>query len=97
MYEFGKTLPSMRLQLEKHLSKPHLTHEKVLATIVSLMERTPIRVGNLEYEKQYGSFGLTTLKDKHVKINGTNLNFKFKGKKGVLQYQHTKPAFGIYC
>lgn len=85
MFEFGKTLPSMRLQIEKHLSKPHLSHEKVLATIVSLMERTPIRVGNQEYEKQNGSFGLTTLKDKHVKINGTELNFKFKGKKGVLQ------------
>lgn len=84
MYEFGKALPSIRLKLEKDISKPGLTDEKVLAAIVSLMERTPIRVGSSSYEKQYGSFGLTTLKDKHVKINGTELNFKFKGKKGIL-------------
>lgn len=84
MLEFGKALPSIRLRLEKDLSKPDLTPEKVLATIVSLMERTPIRVGNTSYEKQYGSFGLTTLKDKHVKINGTDLHFKFKGKKGII-------------
>jgi DNA topoisomerase-1 len=83
MYEFAKILPSIRLQLEKDLAKQELTHEKVLATIVSLMERTPIRVGNASYEKQNGSYGLTTLKDKHVKINGTELNFKFKGKKGI--------------
>lgn len=84
MYEFGKTLPSIRLQLEKDISKPTLSPEKVLATIVSLMERTPIRVGNTNYEKEYGSYGLTTLKDKHVKINGTELHFKFKGKKGII-------------
>jgi DNA topoisomerase-1 len=84
MYEFGKMLPSVRLRLEKDIAKPNLTPEKVLATIVSLMERTPIRVGNSNYEKQYGSFGLTTLKDKHVQINGSELHFKFKGKKGVL-------------
>lgn len=84
MYEFGKVLPTIRLQLEKDISKPVLTEEKVLATIVSLMERTPIRVGSSSYEKQYGSFGLTTLKDKHVKISGTELHFTFKGKKGIL-------------
>ena len=84
MYEFGKVLPSIRLHLEKDLAKPQLTSEKVMATIVSLMERTPIRVGNSNYEKQYGSFGLTTLKDRHVKINGTDMHFKFKGKKGIM-------------
>lgn len=84
MYEFGKALPSIRLHLEKDLSKPQLSSEKVMATIVSLMERTPIRVGNSTYEKQYGSFGLTTLKDRHVKINGTDMHFKFKGKKGIM-------------
>jgi DNA topoisomerase-1 len=83
MYEFAKVLPSVRLQLEKDLARSELSHEKVLATIVSLMERTPIRVGSSNYEKQYGSYGLTTLKDKHVKINGTELHFKFKGKKGI--------------
>ena len=76
-------LPVIRLQLEKDLSLPTLGQEKVLAAVVSLMERTNIRVGNNFYEKLYGSYGLTTLKDKHVKIEGNKLNFAFKGKKGV--------------
>jgi DNA topoisomerase I len=84
LHEFGKVLPSVRLQLEKDLSLPTLNQEKVLAAVVSLMERTNIRVGNNMYEKLYGSYGLTTLKDKHVEIQGTKLKFSFKGKKGVL-------------
>jgi DNA topoisomerase-1 len=83
LLEFGKALPSIRLQLEKDLSIPELTLKKVLAAVVSLMERTNIRVGNSFYEKTYGSFGLTTLKDKHVKFNGNAVTFAFKGKKGV--------------
>lgn len=83
LYEFGKALPSMRLQLEQDLSLPGLPLQKVLATVVSLMERTHIRIGNNFYEKLYGSFGLSTLKDKHVNINGSKLKFSFKGKKGV--------------
>ncbi len=84
MYDFGKVIPGIRLQLEKDLSLPGLPLNKVLAAVVSLMERTNIRVGNNFYEKLYGSFGLTTLKDKHVKIEGHKLKFTFKGKKGVL-------------
>ncbi len=84
MHDFGKVLPSIRLQLEKDLSLPGMPMEKVLAAVVSLMERTNIRVGNNMYEKLYGSFGLTTLKDKHVKIEGNKLKFSFKGKKGIL-------------
>lgn len=84
LHEFGKVLPSIRLQLEKDLSLPTLSQEKVLAAVVSLMERTKIRVGNSFYEKLYGSYGLTTLKDKHVKIEGTKLKFSFKGKKGIM-------------
>ena len=83
MQKFGKLLPVIRLQIEKDLSLPGLPKEKILATVVSLMERTNIRVGNNVYEKLYGSFGLTTLKDAHVKIDGANLKFSFKGKKGV--------------
>ncbi len=83
LHEFGKALPGIRLQLEKDLSLPDLPVEKVLAAAVSLMERTNIRVGNNLYEKLYGSFGMTTLKDKHVKIEGTKIRFTFKGKKGV--------------
>jgi DNA topoisomerase I len=85
MIEFGKALPGIRLRLEKDLAKKGFPQERVLATIVSLMERSPIRVGNDSYEKLYGSFGLTTLKNKHVEINGSELHFKFKGKKGVVQ------------
>ncbi len=84
LHEFGKAIPAIRQQLEKDLSRPGLPLEKVLAAVVCLMEKTSIRVGNNLYEKLYGSFGLTTLKDKHVNIKGTNLQFMFKGKKGVM-------------
>ncbi|MEO6583564.1 MAG: DNA topoisomerase IB [Ferruginibacter sp.] len=83
MLQFGKVLPQIRLQLEKHLSMQGLPLQKILATVVSLMERTNIRVGNNVYEKLYGSFGLTTLKDQHVAVSGQSLKFTFKGKKGV--------------
>lgn len=83
LYEFGKILPQLRLQLEKDLAKKELTQQKVLATVISLMERTYIRIGSNEYEKSNGSYGLTTLKDKHVAISGDNMQFTFKGKKGV--------------
>jgi len=83
LYEFGKLLPSLRLKLEEDFSKKELTEEKVIATVISLMERTYIRIGNNDYEKLYGSYGLTTLKDKHVKIEGDTLKFSFKGKKGI--------------
>jgi DNA topoisomerase-1 len=74
----------IRRNLEKDLSQPGFPQNKVLAAMVSLLERINIRVGNAFYEKQYGSFGLTTLKDHHVKIEGTGLKLMFKGKKGVL-------------
>ncbi len=80
---FGKKLPAIREQLEKDLAKPGLPLEKVLAAIVMIMQETNIRVGNNIYEKLYGSFGLTTLKDKHVRVNGNTVKFCFKGKKGI--------------
>jgi DNA topoisomerase-1 len=83
LYEFGKVLPQLRLKIEQDISIKELTQEKVLATVLSLMERTYIRVGNSGYEKMNGSYGLTTLKDKHVAINGDKMIFSFKGKKGV--------------
>lgn len=84
LYEFGKALPKIRLKLEEDMTKQDLCEEKVLATVISLMERTYIRIGNNDYEKLYGSYGLTTLKDKHVSIKGNELVFCFKGKKGKL-------------
>jgi DNA topoisomerase I len=85
MYEFGKSLPALRKRLEKDLSQAGFPESKVLAMVVSLMERTYIRVGNDGYEKQYGSYGLTTLKNKHVAVKGTTVTFSFKGKKGIYQ------------
>jgi DNA topoisomerase I len=83
LYEFGKSLPAIRERMQTDLRSSGLTREKVLGTVVSLMERTFIRVGNDEYEKLYGSYGLTTLKNKHVTIHGDKMVFSFMGKKGV--------------
>jgi DNA topoisomerase I len=83
LYEFGKVLPLLRNRVEKDLKGKDLTQEKVLATVVSLMERTFIRVGNQEYERANGSYGLTTLKNRHVSISGDKIKFSFTGKKGI--------------
>ncbi len=83
LYEFGKALPKIRAKIESDYKKKELVQEKVLALVVSLMERTYIRVGNSGYEKMYGSYGLTTLKDKHVTVEGSMVKFCFKGKKGI--------------
>lgn len=83
LHDFGTALPSIRARIKKDLSKQGLPQEKVLAAVVSLMQCTCIRIGNSMYEKLYGSFGLTTLKDRHVEIKGTQVKFSFKGKKGV--------------
>jgi DNA topoisomerase-1 len=85
LFEFGKLLPSLRLKLEEDIARKDLCEEKVIATVISLMERTYIRIGNEDYEKLYGSYGLTTLKDKHVKVNGDTVKFSFIGKKGIEQ------------
>lgn len=83
LLEFGKSIPAIRTRIEHDLTLPGLCASKVLAAVVSLMEQTSIRIGNSFYEKLYGSFGLTTLKDKHVAIDGSQLTFSFTGKKGV--------------
>lgn len=84
MLQFGYALPDIRLQVEKDLALRNFEKRKILALIVSLMQRTNIRIGNNAYEKLYGSFGLTTLKGKHVKVQGQKISFHFKGKKGVM-------------
>ncbi|AMR33329.1 DNA topoisomerase I [Mucilaginibacter sp. PAMC 26640] len=80
---FAAHLPAIRAQVDHDLAKHDLGHDKVVALVVRLMELTSIRVGNESYKKLYGSFGLTTLLDKHVEIDGSKINFEFKGKKGV--------------
>ncbi len=83
MIEFGKALPALRLKMEKDLALKEMSEEKVLAAIVSLMQRTYIRIGNNTYAKENGSHGLTTLHDKHVEIDGSQISFSFKGKKSI--------------
>ncbi len=80
MPEFGKALPRIRHQAQHDLAKPGLPREKVLATVVRLLETTYIRIGNTEYAKQNKSFGLTTLRDRHVKVEDGTVRFRFRGK-----------------
>ena len=77
---FAKTLPKIRQRVRKDLKLPGLSRKKVLATIVRLLETSLIRVGNEEYARNNGSFGLTTMQDKHVKVNGSSVQFQFHGK-----------------
>jgi DNA topoisomerase-1 len=79
---FGQALPSIREQTERHLDLPGLPREKVLATVVRLLETTLIRVGNDEYARQNHSFGLTTMRDRHVSVDGGKIRFHFLGKSG---------------
>ncbi|RYY55293.1 MAG: DNA topoisomerase IB [Chitinophagaceae bacterium] len=83
LLEFGKSLPQLRKKINSDLKENGLTENKVLATVVELMEQTFIRIGNSGYEKLYGSYGLTTLKDKHVSVGTENISFTFTGKKGI--------------
>lgn len=82
MVEFARVLPRIRAQVEDHLRLHGLPREKVLATVVRLLETTLIRVGNDDYAKQNGSYGLTTLRNRHVAVEGSTLRFRFKGKSG---------------
>jgi len=79
---FGEALPHLRACLDQDLTRPGLPREKVLATVVRLLETTFIRIGNAEYACQNVSFGLTTLRDRHVHISGATMQFQFRGKSG---------------
>ncbi|HEX5544089.1 MAG TPA: hypothetical protein VFX10_01265, partial [Nitrospira sp.] len=83
MAAFGRSLPMIRRRVESDLALPGLPREKILATIVRLLDVTLIRVGNEEYARQNDSFGLATLRDRHVAVNGTNIHFEFVGKSGI--------------
>jgi DNA topoisomerase-1 len=79
---FARALPRIRRRVTRDLGQPGLPREKVVATIVRLLELTFARIGNEEYARQNGSFGLTTLRDRHVKVKGSTVRFLFKGKSG---------------
>jgi DNA topoisomerase-1 len=82
LVNFGKALPKIRKRLKRDLALKGLPREKVLATIVQLLERSFIRVGNEEYARENKSFGLTTMQDRHVDVKGSKLRFRFRGKSG---------------
>jgi len=80
--EFAASLPALRRRLKRDLARAGLPREKVLATIVTLLEQTLIRVGNEDYARANNSFGLTTLRNRHVRVQGPELRFLFRGKSG---------------
>jgi DNA topoisomerase I len=82
MLEFAKALPAVRARIAEHMGLRGLPREKVLATVVHLLESTLIRVGNDDYAKENKSYGLTTLRNRHVEVDGAELRFEFKGKSG---------------
>ncbi|MBE0620503.1 MAG: DNA topoisomerase IB, partial [Burkholderiales bacterium] len=83
MLEFSEILPQIRERVERDLRARDLTRRQILATVVMLLDKTLIRVGNDEYARENRSFGLTTLRGRHVQIKGAKLRFSFRGKSGV--------------
>ena len=95
MIKFGQALPRLRRRVRRDLSRQGLPREKILATVTRLLETTLIRVGNEEYVRQNGSYGLTTMRNRHVKVNGKKLVFSFRGKAGkhhVIDLENRKLA-----
>ncbi len=82
MLAFGRALPRMRQRVARDLRRADLSREKVLAAVTRLLETTLIRVGNEEYARENGSFGLSTLRDRHVKVRAGTMRFQFQGKGG---------------
>jgi DNA topoisomerase-1 len=83
MVIFGQALPKIRRRITRDLKQRGLPREKVLASVVELLEKTFIRIGNEEYARENKSFGLTTLRNRHVEVKGKTLRFRFRGKSGV--------------
>lgn len=82
LVEFAAALPALRARVEADLARTGLPREKVVATVVRLLRTTAIRIGNTEYARANDSFGLTTLRDRHVAVNGAEIGFRFRGKSG---------------
>ncbi len=83
MVRFGRVLPRIRRRIARDMRRPGLPREKVLAAVVALLERTLVRVGNEEYARANRSFGLTTLRNRHVKVAGRRVAFDFRAKHGI--------------
>jgi DNA topoisomerase-1 len=85
MLDFAGSLPRIRRRIARDMRRDGLPREKVLAAIVYLMDRTSIRIGNEEYTRDNGSFGMATLRDRHVDVRGSQMRFRFRGKSGKIQ------------
>jgi DNA topoisomerase-1 len=85
MVAFGRALPVLRARVEQDLRRQGLPREKILATIVRLLQDTLIRIGNREYVKQNKSFGLTTLRNRHIAVEKDVVHFEFKAKSGIMR------------
>jgi DNA topoisomerase-1 len=85
MIAFGRALPIIRARVERDLRRDGLPREKILATIVRLLETTLIRIGNREYARDNASFGLTTLRNRHVSVEGDTVHFEFRAKSGKMR------------
>ena len=83
LHSFGQALPKLRKQLEAMISTPGYSRDKVMATVMTLLDETLIRVGNHQYARDNRSFGLTTLRNRHVEVSGATITFQFRGKSGV--------------
>ena len=83
MLELSEVLPAIRGRVERDMRAPELSRRQILATVVQLLDKTLIRVGNDEYARENRSYGLTTLRMQHVRVNGAKLSFSFRGKSGV--------------
>ena len=83
MLEFSEILPALRERIERDLRGDTLDRNQILATVIRLLDRTLIRVGNDEYARENKSYGLTTLRRRHVRVSGNSLSFSFRGKSGV--------------
>ena len=89
---FARALPQIRARVDADLRRPGLPRERVLATVVRLLETTLIRVGNAEYARDNKSFGLTTIRHHHVEVNGSTIEFEFRGKGGKMHKVSTGTA-----
>ena len=81
--DFGLVLPKLRKQLDVVLAAPGFSRDKVMATVITLLDSTLIRIGNSQYARDNRSYGLTTLRSRHVEINGSAIHFQFRGKSGI--------------
>ncbi|WP_027908179.1 DNA topoisomerase IB [Pseudomonas taiwanensis] len=83
MLAFARALPKLRKHIDSHLARPGLDREKIIALVVSLLDSTLIRIGNPQYLRDNKSYGLTTLRNRHVTVEGSTIRFQFRGKRGV--------------